>query len=111
MKEAERRDDGTAELILLRRILPFSALAWAVAAVMYSSGLVPFEGELAVVALRLLRTLTYVGGFGLALAVACVAIYRPRPIKLGKGWVLMTIAGAVASAGFAVTLISLVSAR
>ncbi|MBN3761169.1 hypothetical protein [Burkholderia sp. Ac-20365] len=99
------------ELVLLRKILPFSAVGWAVAAVMYFSGLTPLQGPLGLATLQILRTLTYVGGFGLALAVVCVAIFRPPRVKLVRRWVWVTIANAVVAACIAVAFISFFTGR
>lgn len=97
MEHARIYEDGTAELILLRTLLPWAAVAWAFAATVYFTGLLPANDALGHAEYGILRALTYVGGVGIALAALVVAVTRPPRIRLPKQWIVLALGGAALS--------------
>ena len=97
MEQTRIYEDGTAELILLRALLPWSSIVWSIAAAVYFSGTLPANGALGHTEYGVLRTLTYVGGSCIALAALVVATNRPLRVKLPALWVALTLSAAALS--------------
>ncbi|MEX3983709.1 hypothetical protein AB4Y45_32525 [Paraburkholderia sp. EG287A] len=107
MEQNKIYDDGTAELVLLRAMLPFVGAVWLLCCVAYFAGLVPAHEELGGAMQAILRVSTYAGGVGLTLAAAALRLARPPRIKLSVGWVLLTLGGSVLTLLAATTLFRL----
>ncbi|MBN3776999.1 hypothetical protein G3O06_05370 [Burkholderia sp. Ac-20345] len=97
MKQRKIYEDGTAELILLRVLLPWVSVVWVIAATVYFTGLLPKNDALGYAEYRMLRILTYVGSVGIVLATLVVAAARPPRVRLRRLWIALSLCGAALS--------------
>lgn len=97
MKQARIYEDGNAELILLRALLPWVSVVWGIAATVYFTGLLPADDAIGHAEYRLLRILTYAGGVSLALAALVVATARPPRARLSRLWIAFSLGSAALS--------------
>ena len=98
--------DGTSELILLRALLPWVTVIWAIGALTYFAGVLPRHDALERATTRILALGSWAGVPLFPLMWIVVLLARPPRIQIAGVWAISTVAGSVLSCGLLIVALA-----